>query len=411
MEMDKETGRRRIVLLLSQALDYRNYDRFGVELFQNEGWEVEVWDITPMLFPTVWKRMEKEGKTDVLFLGHRQVFFFDQLIALYDTFQPDVLIDHAQNAEIKYKKFLKYIGETEVFILFSVIGFVPLPERTTATYVKNIVRYLLNIKSTLVNAYTVAVGKLYSRTVKLNMERIFWLTSGTHLIDNLLSQRGMYPENIIYAHNYDYDFILRSKERVDESPQDYFAFLDEDYYDHIDLVYSGMKPPVTQERYFRAIRKFLSFTEKQFGLSGKICLHPRSRYLINNRNYFSPFEVNMGKTVEMIRHCKFIVCHSSAALQLAVLYGKPIIFITTDELNANNWFGKFINNYAATFGKEPINIDADLNQIDWEDALSIHRDRYEAYIDKYVKKGGTKDEHLWKIVSDFFKKRLEVRKL
>ncbi len=52
---------RKLVYIISQPFDERNYDRFGIQAWVDKGWHVEVWDLTPWLLPAVWKNFLKNG--------------------------------------------------------------------------------------------------------------------------------------------------------------------------------------------------------------------------------------------------------------------------------------------------------------------------------------------------------------
>src|ERR1700734_2791468 len=46
---------RKIVYLIEQPLDERNFDRLGIRKWVDRGWTVEVWDLTPLSHPHVWR--------------------------------------------------------------------------------------------------------------------------------------------------------------------------------------------------------------------------------------------------------------------------------------------------------------------------------------------------------------------
>lgn len=102
----------------------------------------------------------------------------------------------------------------------------------------------------------------------------------------------------------------------------------------------------------------------------------------------------------MIKACRAIVCHDSTAIQYAVLFGKPAIFVTTDELS-RAYEGRSIEQAAAELGKKPINLDrVDPRAVDWRDELTIDFDKYASYRNKYVKTEGSPELPLWSIVID-----------
>jgi hypothetical protein len=46
---------RKTVYLIDQPLDERNYERFGVRVWLERQWALEVWDLTPWAHPAVWQ--------------------------------------------------------------------------------------------------------------------------------------------------------------------------------------------------------------------------------------------------------------------------------------------------------------------------------------------------------------------
>ena len=116
-------------------------------------------------------------------------------------------------------------------------------------------------------------------------------------------------------------------------------------------------------------------------------------------NYFEGLQVEYGKTAELIRDCSAVVCHDSTAIQFAVLFGKPVIFVTTDEL-IPCYEGRSIAKVAAELGKTPINLDADLRTVDWRDQLRVDSRRYAQYRNEYIKTDGSPQLPVWDIVID-----------
>ena len=95
-----------------------------------------------------------------------------------------------------------------------------------------------------------------------------------------------------------------------------------------------------------------------------------------------------------------VVCHDSTAVQFAVLFGKPAIFVTTDELKIT-YEGSSIATMAAELGKSPINLDrGDLQAMDWPMELDIDAGKYSEYRRKYIKTDGSPEMPLWEIVID-----------
>ncbi len=107
-------------------------------------------------------------------------------------------------------------------------------------------------------------------------------------------------------------------------------------------------------------------------------------------------------TAELIKNCEFVICHSSTSIQLAVLFQKPLIFVTTDELELTS-FGKEIEIFANQFGKVKINLNKNLDRIDWKKELQIDYSKYAEYKTNYIKLPGTRESLCWDIINESIK--------
>jgi len=56
-----ESRMSKIVYLIEQPLDERNYERFGIQTWIDRGWDIEVWDLTPLSYPQVWQNYIESG--------------------------------------------------------------------------------------------------------------------------------------------------------------------------------------------------------------------------------------------------------------------------------------------------------------------------------------------------------------
>ena len=118
------------------------------------------------------------------------------------------------------------------------------------------------------------------------------------------------------------------------------------------MVINGLK--VVKKRNFSTeIKNFFSILEKK-GFKINIALHPKnnSKNLLEvygNRKFFK------NKTFDLIQKSSGVISHDSTAVSFAVLAKRPIIFLTTNELQ-NTVFGDRIVAHAKFFNSLPINI-------------------------------------------------------
>ena len=62
-----------------------------------------------------------------------------------------------------------------------------------------------------------------------------------------------------------------------------------------------------------------------------------------------------NSTYNLIKNSKLVLCRDSAAVALAVLFKKPIIFITNSSIKNKRYMGRIIE-YSNFFKQKPLNI-------------------------------------------------------
>lgn len=210
---------------------------------------------------------------------------------------------------------------------------------------------------------------------------------------------------LVRGHNFDYDIYLELGRSGGVAADPYALFIDQDYCFHPDFISLGVAAPVTEDKYFGVLCNGLRTLSRALRLSVQIAAHPRSTYQSRGADYFEGFPISYGRTAELIRDSAVVVCHSSTAVQFAVLFSRPIVFVTTNELIASP-HGRYIPKLAAELGKSPINLDADLSGVDWEEEMRIDAAKYSQYRTRYIKSVGSPELPLWDIVIDHIEKSM-----
>jgi hypothetical protein len=155
----------------------------------------------------------------------------------------------------------------------------------------------------------------------------------------------------------------------------------------------------TPERYFPAICRGLRSIARALGLDVRIAAHPRAVARDIVQDHFEGIPVEFGSTAEAVRDSTVVICHDSTAVQYGVLFEKPMIFLTTDELNAS-FAGGSIARFAAEVGKPVFNVDGDLTGVDWQRELVVDRAKYAAYRNRFIKIDGSPERPSWDIIID-----------
>jgi hypothetical protein len=108
------------------------------------------------------------------------------------------------------------------------------------------------------------------------------------------------------------------------------VFLDEAFCDHPDFEILDRSSPVTCERYWTALERMFRSIEIRLGLRVIVAPHPKARGVSSDAiraRMCAP-----GQTPQLVQESSFVLCHASTAVSFAVLFRKPLMFITTDEL-------------------------------------------------------------------------------
>ena len=103
------------------------------------------------------------------------------------------------------------------------------------------------------------------------------------------------------------------------------------HHDDYRMNYKYHNVPVTL-KYFEEMNNFFAKLEKKFNLEVIIALHPNC-FIKNYSKYFNFRRCIKSDTARLVRNSKFVLSHaSSTAINFAVIYKKPIIYIITNEM-------------------------------------------------------------------------------
>lgn len=380
-----------ILYLISQPLDQRNYDRFGIQKWIDGGWKVEVWDLTPLSNPIAWKKYKQHRNKTENFRCCYTIENLKQLgLKCKEIKNSKYLVDLAEediyaiciNIFLKFKGMLRIINAT---------GSIPLEEPPCFTKrFLNVIRK--NPKIIFKKTCMWCLKKIFKRLIKPGLKVI----SGIESTNNTEQ-----ADRLIYAHNLDYDIYLEIKKNITPEPHYGIVFIDQNYCYHPDFDFMREQSQISPEQYFPSICRALKSVANELNTSICVALHPRSTYKNLDNMGFEDITVYQGITPHLIKNCEVIITHDSTILQLAVLFEKPIIFITTHEIENSSIINGSIKTMAKSVGKIPINIDLNLSKFEWRNEIVINKEKYADYKTKYIKTNGSPEKNSWDILIDY----------
>ncbi|MCA9401191.1 MAG: hypothetical protein KC713_06165, partial [Candidatus Omnitrophica bacterium] len=244
-------------------------------------------------------------------------------------------------------------------------------------------QYLKNISRALLHK-----TPIYRRGVKPPAYLIY---GGTH---SAYRDPFFEPSAIIWAHSYDYDRYLEVEQEQSGLTQNNWAvFLDHGTPYHPDRYSEGLRFP-PEEKYYPVLNRYFDRIEKETGLDVVIAANPRWAFE-GKQNPFNGRKIFRG-TPEGVRQSKLVIGINSSALGYAIIYRKPVFFLTT-ELH----YSVSVEAAARSFGKHVHPSPED--PIDWTFEMTIDDEIYDEYMEKYIKRKGTPGVYVYQQLCDVLK--------
>ena len=391
-------NQKQVIFLIREPLTLRDYQRFGIKNWIARGWKVRVFDITVILRPKFWTYVNGD-KISYNFKGLKIFKNINEVLSEFSSLKNKVVfIDNIGFSSTEQK--IRKLAHSHGVLIRMKLGSIPFYNTK-----KNIWELFFSIKKPIffVRKLISFIQNKFENIRSKEFPPDYIVIGGRKSMMGINNQKT----SIIKAHNFDYDFFIKKKQ-IKKKKKNYLLFLDEYGPYHSDFNFFGKKPYVTAKNYYPSIDYALHKIAKSLSLNIKIAAYPRSNYKIKRIKYKYP--VIKNKTFQLIRDANIVIGHYSSSLQMAIIMKKPIIFITTDEIEGeyDRLFAKNIYSFATTLGKKAVNINHILNDTDWKDYLIIDNKKYEKYVDNYVKTKRSPKKLIWNTVIEHIENDLFI---
>ncbi len=383
----------KVVYFVETPFNARDYNRFGIETLRENGFEVEIWEFTPFLHPESYGRISVPDPVNYgkhyLFQSKRHAF--KSIVKLKD--------DCFVVCKVPYvlRSFSIYRALSRNKIKYGVQTANTLPSITNVSNIRNLFNKLK--KTTPQKLFKALYKFFHFKYIGIKPPTLVFVGGEKSINSNYPVGNGT---EILWLHTLDYDIYLREKNNSVQVGPDVGVFLDEYFPFHPDYLHSGLAPYTIPDKYYPLLCSFFDFLERNYKVKIIIAAHPRSRYE-DHPDYFGGRQVIRGLNAELIRKSGFVIMHASTAINFAVLFKKPVIFATTNDLKQSGE-GPIIDAMASLFRKKAINLENTM-EIDLKKELVINEEAYRDYKNSYIKKDGTEELPFWQIVAN----RLKVR--
>jgi hypothetical protein len=390
---------KRIIFIIQSPFCLRDYKRFGIELLQRNGFEVEVWDTGSALLPDVFSKYipPKRFYYNGLKIFNDKMKLYNRLAELKNK---DFVVNLI-NYNFNFLTFYKILSRSKANYAISIIN--SLPRYGDSTEDRKLNVYFKKFKKlfppTPQKFFRIVFPRLPLRLFGIKPARLIFAGGERPLLYHHHHYRRDAYAEVLWGHALDYDLYLNEKEPSSESTNT-AIFLDAGGHQHPDDIFSGQKPLVSQDKYFFSLNNFFKLVEDQLGLEVIIAPHPKVNYKVD---YFQGRRKISGQTASLIKESKLVLSHGSTATSLANLFYKPMIFLTSSEMDKRKDVADAIRTMANWFDKKPIFIDGDLN-IDWKFELTVSKRHYESYRKAYIKTDHSEDLPFWQIVINRLRK-------
>jgi len=388
---------KRILILTDIGFSKRDYSRFGVEILKDK-YQVEILDFTEWLSPEYWKSYKEK----IFYCeGYKKILNQEDLEKSIIKRDIVSVIDYLSSDKSYLIK--NYIKKTKIPITKVQAATVLENKRTFGELLHKLFFLILDPKVLLKKI----LMRLKAKSIKnkSNFSYNYLIISGFAGLNTSVAHNA---KKIIKAHSYDYDIFLKLKNKTSILQKEpYAVFLDQCLPFNPGPIFRKEKSLVTPENYYSSLNYFFKNFEDKTGLEVVFAAHPRSRYDLWSK-YLYGRKYYLFKTSELVKNSKIVLLHTSTSISFAILYNKPIIFLTSNEYKKS--FDDFrINSYSRTMNSLLFNIDDKDNYSKipkGNEIFSFDQNKYKQYKDEHIKYSGTPDNYLWNIFLDNIEKRV-----
>ena len=307
--------KKNLCLVTSTRFQKKDFDRFCIDIL-NKKHEIIIIDLS--------KIINKRSNLVFIKFKFNNLYEFNNFFDLYNFLKKnsfDYVIDDLNNSfyEILVRTF---------FILFKIKS----------------IKYIGGLKPPILFNYVYGEQNQISKLFEFPPKMLAYfkrkiLTYVNQKLIKIVMITGKDPQNLegylsnkikkIYTHGYDYNYFLKMK-KVKKLKKDYILYIDQNFISHADF-FIKKRHAFVSDNFYKNIEYFLKKISKANRCDFKIALHPKS--VLQKSNFSQKAKCFLNLTPELIQQSKFVLCHYSTAVSFAVLFKKPIISLTSIELD------------------------------------------------------------------------------
>ena len=366
----------KIIFLTSQVISERDFKRFGIDTIEAKS-QLQIFDFTSLLQPKTFYKQLSLCKKD---LNINFIRNSNQLSNLKSNFQESDLIISLLGIQSELNNFIfEFIKPYEKKVCLVNISAYPLyPLNLKFSIFKRLYCGIFSERKFFfinkLRKIIFLIKKYFSKRITLKPG--YFASCGEEVI-KLFSDTLHEKTKIIKTCSYDFVLSKLVKKRVLDYK--YFVFLDEYLINHPDFKILNKK--IEEEKiYYKELNKFFNFIEKNYNIKVVIASHPRAD-LEFNKTKFPNHEVFIGNTPQLMKYSEGCITHASTSINFAVIFCKPILFITTNRMKRTRYANELLSSW---FKKVPLNISNSYTCEDVAKSFKINELYMKNYFHKFI---------------------------
>lgn len=359
------------------------YQKYGMDYLEQLGYSIMVFDLSPIVnhlaYETVTTNLINYNKINIIICLTKEKFK-----EAIHKFNKKIFIVATFDFNMKNYFIYKEISNNK-------LHYCNLARMDTAIEITTQNNFNLRVKNYLKE---ISLHKIFTSIFSHLPKKIFHLNTADFIIFGGKRNADLYFKinlcdehtRIEYIHSFDYEKFLKIKDaNISIVREKYCVFIDQYLPYHPDKSQTGFN--INADRYYKELRELFNIIENSLNLKVIISVHPRSNYESHPEAYMG-YDLRKGYTAELIKNCEFTFTHFSTAVSYAVLFEKPLFFITNEEIKSFPIMQKYIELYSKELGTSYIDISNTSSKkvVEFLNLIKVDKFSYDNYVDNYLKK-------------------------
>lgn len=400
-----------VVFLVAWPISQWHANRWGFEIFRNQGIKVIVLDLSSLVNGLALSKQPNDNFFEADFI-HTVTSYFEFEKELKHFASSSIFIDYilgVSDIDWKHEKIFRLLHKWRA--KYFVISAGQLPTCCPVGQRTSSIRWVIS-RIMRVQRFSQLLDFIFRKTVVLLRrndvfygipDKIFGCRSNA--LDVFLSKYNLSDSRWVPTHSLDYDTYLQYINGTDdedlkkiEKREKRIVFIDEGLAGHCDWDILNINP-LDAHGYSAELKKFFEWIENLTGARVVIAAHPRSPKDILE-SLFPGVEIVYGETIELTARGILIVAHYSTAVSFAVLFKKPLMLVKTTEMLKNSFLNSRVDEMAQELDIMPLVLSEETFKHQSILMPTISEEKYAIYAEQYVRSSGIPDRMLWDFVMD-----------